>query len=329
MPAADRFVIVTGSMRSGTSLLGHLLQRRPAGERAVAGLGFDNDESREVVELFARVREALGPETGYGDPFLDIGSPDALCAALRPHCSVDATEIKRSLREELEAAILRCAPPGPPPTLFGLKRTSMNYEIAFVEALYADVRLIFTVRDPRDVFVSHAVRLKSAQTSGSSLAILAYVLANHYMLARYRAQGRAVLVLRYEDLAAAPLATMQRVVEHMGVAPGDFDFASLASREVPNNSSYGEGGGRGFVSGAGIMRDSVGRFHDVIEPLVGRLVEWLCAPVMAAHGYVPVRAGLAWDADFEPLLEAMRKRCAQAKISYAPVARRLAELGVG
>ena len=69
MTDIERFVIVTGSMRSGTSLLGHLLQQRPGAQRALPELAFDNDEGRAVVDLFATVRQAIVPEIGYGDPF--------------------------------------------------------------------------------------------------------------------------------------------------------------------------------------------------------------------------------------------------------------------
>ena len=329
MTDIERFVIVTGRMRSGTSLLGHLLQQRPGAQRALPELAFDNDEGRAVVDLFATVRQAIVPEIGYGDPFREVTLEGSLLDALRPAPDATLEDTKRDLRARLAGEIVGLAPPGPTPHMLGLKRTSMNYEIGIIDALYRDVRLIFTVRDPRDVFVSHAKRLGSAQNAGSSLLILAYALSNHYMLERLARAQRPVLVVRYEDMVNAPLAPMRRILGHIGVDAASFDFDSVLSQAVPNNSSYGEGGGRGFVAGAGITRDSVGRFRDFIEPELGRLVELLCAPIMTAHGYAAALGDLHWEAAFQPHIDAMRKRCAAARISFEPVLRRLAELGVG
>lgn len=324
----ERFVIVTGSMRSGTSLLGHLLQQRSDGQRALPYLAFDNDESRAVIDLFATIRQTVTPAIGYGDPFREVALDGPLLDALRPSADATLEDTRCALRARLADDIVRLAPSGPTPRMLGLKRTSMNYELGIIDALYGDVRLIFTVRDPRDVFVSHAKRLGSAQHAGSSLLILAYALANHYMLERLAHAGRKVLIVRYEDLVATPLAPMRSVIEHLGVDAAQFDFDGVLSQAVPNNSSYGEGGGRGFVAGAGITRDSVGRFREFIEPELGRLVELLCAPVMAAHGYTAGLGNLRWEAGFTPHIEAMRKRCAAAHISFEPVQRRLTELGV-
>ncbi len=328
MPDIERFVIVTGSMRSGTSLLGHLLQQRPGGRRAAAELAFDNDESRVVVDLFTTVRQAVVPEIGYGDPFREVRLAGPLLDALRPTPGASLEDTRHELRSRLISDILRLAPPGPSPCMLGLKRTSMNYEIGVIDALFRDVRLIFTTRDPRDVFVSHAKRLGSAQHTGSSLLILAYALSNHYMLAGLARVKRALLVVRYEDLVADPIPPLRLVLEHIGVDAANFDFEGVVSHAVPNNSSYGAGGGRSFVTGAGITQDSVGRFRDFIEPELGRLVELLCAPIMAAHDYAPALDDLHWEPGFQRHIEAVRKRCAAARISFEPVRRRLAEIGV-
>ena len=328
MAEIERFVIVTGSMRSGTSLLGHLLQRRPSGERALAELAFDNDEGRAVVDLFTAARQAITPEIGYGDPFREVTLEGPLLQALSTYPGASPEEIKRELRERLANEILRLAPPGPAPRMLGLKRTSMNYEIGILDALYPDLRLIFTVRDPRDVFVSHAVRMGSEQQTGTSLLILTYALANHYMLERLARERRAALVIRYEDMVSEPVAPMRRIVAHLGVDPASFDLDSVLSRNIPNNSSYSEGAGSGFVTGTGITRNSIGRFQHFIDPELGRLVELLCAPIMLANGYAAAVDNLGWEARFQRHIDAMRKRCSAAKISFEPVIRRLAELGV-
>ena len=49
---------------------------------------------------------------------------------------------------------------------------------------------------------------------------------------------------------------------------------------------------------------------------------------MAAHDYAPAAGDLHWETGFQSHIEAMRKRCATATISFEPVLRRLTELGV-
>ena len=324
----ERFVIVTGSMRSGTSLLGHLLQQQPDGKRAIAELAFDNDMCRAVVELFATVRKTIVPAIGYGDPFREVELDGPLLEALSALPGASADHARRELRARLAKEIIPLAPPGPTPSMLGIKRTSMNYEIGIIDALFRDVRLIFTVRDPRDVFVSHAKRMGATQDAGSSLLILAYALANHYMLERLARAQRAVLVVRYEDMVQEPVAQMRRILAHLDVDAAGFSVDSVLSPQVPNNSSYSASVGDGFVAGEGITRASVGRFRDFIEPELGRLVELLCAPIMATHGYAPALGELHWETGFQRHIEAMRKRCTAARISFEPVLRRLTELGV-
>ena len=328
MADIDTFVIVTGSMRSGTSLLGYLLQQRPGGIRAVADLAFENDESSEVAELFGEIRAAVTPEVGFGDPFRNVTLSGALLDAFTPQPGATAEDAKQHIKKRLEQEIMRHAPAGPDPRILGIKRTSMNYEIDVIKGLYNDVRLVFTVRDPRDVFVSHARRLNNRQNKGTSLLILAYVLGNHYMLERLAQEGSPVLVVKYEDLATTPIEPMRQVLNHIGINEQDFQLNSLASHTVPNNSSYGEGGGREFVQGDGITQSSIGRFQSVIDPEIARLIEVLCAPLMKTHGYALQAETLAWEEGFERHIDAMRARCVSAKISFEPVERRLVELGI-
>jgi hypothetical protein len=319
-----KVIVVTGSMRSGTSLLGHLLQKRPDGSRAHPDLVFDNDESRFVVDLFAAVRAAVDPPIGYGDPYRAVRLDERVAGALE----TAAFGAGDRLQERLVSEIATMAPPGPPPVAVGLKRTSMNYELGILRSLFPEVRPIFTVRDPRDVFVSHVRRLDTKPDSGNALLILCYILSNHAMIRRLRGDGLPVHVVRYEDLASAPRRVMEEVVGFAGLSLAGYDFEGLTTSAIPSNSSFNEGAGRRFVDGKGISGDAVGRFQSHLGGEVGEFVELLCAPVIAAYGYQPPRAEPRPREGHRSLVAAMRARCEAARISTAAADLRLAEVGL-
>jgi hypothetical protein len=325
---AQRFVVVTGSMRSGTSLIGHLLQKHPSGARAHEQIAFDNDESSFVADLFRRLRTNLGDDVGFGDTDrMVVLSHDLLDALVEPGPGPIEGRIAH-LRALLVAEIIRLAPPGPEPRVIGLKRTSMNYEIGLVDALFDDVRLIFTVRDPRDVLLSHARRLKVAPDSPGGLLILAYVVSNQVMISRLQEAGRRPLVLQYETVVANPVAAMEDVLDHAGLDRDGYDFASLLSNNVPNNSSFGSGAGTGFVDGEGINTGSIGRFRSVLDARVGRFVDFLCSDINAAYGYEAISSRQDWEPQFADLLRALDKGCRRARISMAAVQNRLSAAGI-
>ena len=326
MASVNRLLIVTGSMRSGTSLMGHILQQRPDGRRAHPDLAFDNDESEWVVSIFSKLRAALGGDkVGYGDTDINVVLTDDLLDALEVTPGSLNDRIAQ-LRRRLTDEILRLAPEGPYPDMFGLKRTTMNYEIGLMDALFDDVRLVFTIRDPRDILLSHSKRVKSQVTEGKALLILAYVLANHAMITRLRKQGREVLAVQYEHAVAHPVDVARQLIAHAGLNVEQYDFDGLLTNKVPNNSSFGSGEGTKFVEGGGITTSSIGRHKTLLEPTVAAFVSYLCGHILTANDYETSPHNVDWDPKFEPLLKVMAKRCKQLHISLHAVEARLKEL---
>jgi hypothetical protein len=311
-------------MRSGTSLLGHLLQKHPSGRRAHEALAFDNDESRFVADTFAALRRAIRPDVGFGDPFRRIEVTDGLLLA----AGLDGAAPRERFREALRAEIVRLAPPGAPPSMLGLKRTSMNYELDVLAALFPDVRPVFTVRDPRDVYLSHARRMGDAYGPGHSLLILSYILGNHWMLARLAREGGRHLLVRYEDLVADPAAQVQAILDFAGLDPAGYDFASLDSPSIPSNSSFNEKAGTDFVPDQGITRASIGRHRGAVDESTAQLVDLLCAPILEEHGYAPAFGDATWREEYAGPMRMLRDTCEATGVSFDPMARRLAELGV-
>jgi hypothetical protein len=325
---SHRFLAVTGSMRSGTSLIGHLLQKRPSGARAHDQIAFDNDESRFVVDLFGRLRKGLGGDIGFGDTDSPVTLQHDLLDVLVGPDPRSLEDRIADLRNQLVASITTLAPPGPDPSVVGLKRTSMNYEINLVDALFDDVRLVFTVRDPRDVLLSHARRLKVSPDSPNGLLILAYAVSNQVMIRRLRGSGRKLLVLKYEAVVRDPVSAMERVVDLAGVDRSGYDFKGLLSPEIPNNSSYGSGSGQGFVEGDGINTGSIGRFRSSLDPILVRFVDFLCNDINTEYGYDPVAAMPDWEPPFADLLGSLVKGCRRSGISLTAIHGRLRQAGM-
>lgn len=329
MTADQRFLVVTGTMRSGTSLIACLLKKRENGHRAHPLIAFSNDDSKEIKELFSQLRRTLGDGTvGFGEVDATFELTDKILDALGVTHGPLADRIA-VLRERIIVDILRHCPQGPMPTIFGLKRTSLNYGIGLFDQLFRDVSVVFTLRDPRDVLVSHARRINVDVSSGNALLILAYILSNYAMIARMRESKRPMHVLKYESVVADPVASMTKVLEFVGADPDLYDFEGILGESVPSNSSFGVSGGRGFVEGAGISTKSIGKHRDLLAQDVRRFVDAVCGEIIDAFGYASesdTRCG-EWDDGFEPLVTAMRISCKLKRISTKAVDSRLRVLG--
>lgn len=323
------FVVVTGSMRSGTSLIGHLLQHGRRGDRAHRDLAFDNDTSRFVVDLFEAVRLETNPVALYGDPFREVRLTKEMlerfygCPVANFAAGVD------KLRADLRSEIERLAPAGGEPKFIGLKRTSMNYEIAIIRELFPKLRSIFTVRDPRDTFISHAKRVQSDQAAGYSLLILSYILGNYYAIARHLKSDVATHVIKYEDFVARPTAYTTKLLEFIGMDSTVYDWDYLTGSGFPSNSSYNKGKGIEFVGGHGISGESVGRFQSMVSPDIVAFIELLCDPILRQYGYREAATSVDWEPTFNDFVTTVRDGCRESNVSFAPIAHRLKELGQG
>jgi hypothetical protein len=278
--SSEKFVILTGSMRSGTSLLGYLLQRTPDGQRAYPELAFENDESQWVADLFSSMAQA---GAGFGDPYewLDLSRARNALAAFLDCPEADCESV---LRTQLRAEILKFAPAGPAPIMIGLKRTSMNNELAIVEELFPGTRVIFMVRNPLAVVASHCRRLQVDPTSGNGLLIIAYILSNLAMIERIRSARKFHLVVRYEDLVEKPADTIESARNFLELCAGNYLPVDFSDEMIPSNSSFNATLGAGFEYGKGIRSRQPTEGASLSE-VVTAFVAWLCRPVFLAFGY--------------------------------------------
>ncbi|MEL7282788.1 MAG: sulfotransferase [Pseudomonadota bacterium] len=321
MSAVSRILVLTGSMRSGTSLLGHIMQKKSDGMRAYEDLAFDNDESKRLGSVFSKLRAYTPTEASASSGLLNHDVLDAI--------DIPAGSLEHriaALREVFLSEIEQLAPKGPIPKLYGFKRTSINHALDLITALFDDVRVVFTVRDPRDILLSHRKRVNADMRDGNALLILAYALSNHEMILRRQKQGKDTLVIPYERAVRYPVDVTKDILDYCSLAPEKYDFDSLLTSDVPNNSSFGAGGGLEFVKGKGITTTSIGRHKTELDADMSSFVNYLCGHILTSNGYETTLENVDWDPDFEPLLTAMAKRCKQLHISLHAVEARLKEL---
>jgi hypothetical protein len=263
---------IVGMPRSGTTLLTALLDGHPQvlvlnETHAFKWIG----AADPVVGLF-RV-------PFYRDAFPEGGSERReLEAALRRRVSgpVDIgtglTALAESLREISPAAAN---------ARLWIEKTPRHYLRAreLVEAFGETTRIVFMLRDPRDVVASHAAKW------GRSLQRVARHWAEADALAqRYHARWpAAVCTLRYEDLVREPEATTRQVASHFGIEwSEDLMVPTMRGADWRGNSSYEQ-------PIVGISDRSIGQYEKELDARAIAQVEGLLGPRMTRRGYEPTR----------------------------------------
>lgn len=240
-------VFVVGAGRSGSTMLMKVLSHHPR----IAWLSpiahrypLRLDLQRRVLEALdapligSSVRDRFGPREAYG--FWEAHSP----GFRTPHRDLVATDVTASRREALIAAV-------------GATRTARRDHfvakitgwprVSFLRAVFPDARFIHLVRDGRPVAASFARMTVEAwpgwrgpahwrfgllepryqelwDRAGQSFLVLAGI---QWMLVldaieRIRAEAGAALIdVRYEDLCAAPAATIDAILRHGGIEPSE------------------------------------------------------------------------------------------------------------
>jgi hypothetical protein len=284
------FLVVTGTMRSGTTLMGELLYARQPPAQRHPQLAFDNDRIT-TLRVLARLlrRHAPAGRLAAEDPEHEIPVLPALVAR---HFGVAGEGIGEAqalalLARRLRDEILGFAPSAEPPRVLGLKCTHLFREIDLLRRAFSRVIAVVMVRDPRDVLASSYGRLRARQPKRFINRVLVTALGYHYFLEARRADAD-LLAVRYESLVADPQAQLWRVLEAAGLDPARYDWAALAAGGVSSNSSWNAGAGAQMIAGSGISGGSVAAYRRHLSEFEIYAVETLLAPLMQRHGYEPV-----------------------------------------
>jgi hypothetical protein len=313
MPAE---LLVTGCYRSGTTLLEKLLHAHPAS--CVASQPFPVlyayvkglfDESRGLVRRYPLGHRFL--EDGYSDAdfaaFLDrrhltdadldavfeqlarytegLWTPEILGArpAIRPGVFLD-------VYRQLMQVVLGLFPKAGI-RVIGSKEILVEEYVSYL--LGKGVHVVIIIRDPRDMIASLNFSERDNATGCDRPVLYSMRIWRKSVATALAFEGHPRFRwVRYEDLVAHPLPVLARLVGFLQL-PAFPDNALTGplrdqrGRDWEGNSS--------FRDQAGVSRESVGRFRDVLPLPVQSMIETVTAPELQLLGYgvsQPVAAAL-------------------------------------
>lgn len=314
-------VLVTGTMRSGTTLISRLLQR--LGQTSSAhGIYFESDADTFLHE--ARIQ--WGHRHGRADPWEEFSYNPAHVANLlgigeeSPTPTEGAEALNRHFIDEILFRLAPCFKP----SVVGCKATVLVREIELFLLGKFSQKAIITVRDPRDVLASHIVRQRFTrrhiEAYSAWLTLLAYdafepVIQN----------DERVKFVRYEDLVSTPRESIPDLCRFIGLEVMSSAQLNTILANVDSNSSYE----RPAASQAGIYSESVGAFRKHLSPADIWMTEQLCGSYMQRHGYASV-SRLRRPAMEAYLLQTLREVIEVGhRLGYSvrPLVRRATELG--
>lgn len=262
---ADAFtgaaVFVVGYYRSGTSLLLSLLEGHPElvilpGEsRWFSVLRPELDrlpEPEKTAALHAAwIRRIISP-AGL-PPFWTLGrpweGPDRYALFTRHLLALAAGRAPRQdLLGVVAAALAATRDDGSRPRLWAEKTPRQEMQVAEILAAYPAARFVHIVRDPRASVAS--IRRINADHRLESVPAAAVELRDSLQTAsdNAKALGDRYLVVRYEDLVAAPEQEMRRVTSMLGLEWAD----SLVRPAMTANSSTPDRRVRGRIHGLSV-----------------------------------------------------------------------------
>jgi hypothetical protein len=200
--------------------------------------------------------------------------PMAALAALLKGC-----ETPRDVAAALFAAELAAACK---PRAF-IKENEPHLFIEDYRALGPHPRFVWMVRDPRDMALSWA---RSPIIRGGVVRAAKRWRADQDGT-RALAERLQPVVLRYEDLIAAPEACLRRVCDELAIA---FSPRMLAPARYAAHASADAQRTAGFANlDREIMAGNAGKFRAGLTAAACAYVETLCAPLMARFGYEPTQ----------------------------------------
>jgi hypothetical protein len=292
----ENLVFLVGCPRSGTTWLQRLLATHPQVRTGQESHLFDF----YIGPQLRRWREVLDPAvTGRGG--VGIG------------CYITEEQYLTILRQYMLSLLTPMLQPVAPGELFLDKTPEHALFMPEIHRFLPLARVIHMIRDPRDVAAS---LLAASRSWGAAWAPRTVTRAALTWEAHVRAVRREVsslppslfLEVRYEDLAARPVATLQRAVDFLRLAWSESELARAI--EVNQASEMRSGGGtaipvRGaFANAAGMVVEPEGFVRHARPGAWRRELTWsqrlmvqgITGQLMAELGYArarPILTGVA------------------------------------
>jgi LPS sulfotransferase NodH len=318
------FLLVTGSMRSGTTLLGELLYSRYEKCCRHPQLSFANDNINTLRELATKYTRLLA-EGATADEEQRVNNCVTQLLVKKGWQDRKSGGLTGLLQNEINAV----APtPEALPLVHGLKTTGLFDEFQWMKRFLGQARQIMVFRDPRDVLVSNlkrtALKKRQKETStwnrfrdmllgrrgGSSRTeaesidydgyLVLSMMENGYSYWLRHAGDADLIMIRYENLVSDPESSMRKVMLFLQLPAEHYDWKSLQSSSIVSNSSFLIQEPNGAVP-AGIQTSAVGRYKSTMSAFDLWLTQWLLGPMMQELNYPLEDCG-----SYQPDKEALR-----------------------
>jgi len=308
-------LFISGMFRSGTTLLGRMLNAHP--EISVA--------SDPYLDFFKHLRSAVGEELGIkvnpSEPIDDYYflSPQrelfqrirtstldrpfnpqlipqlmdtintrasTYCPLICDHLSTNVGKGDKTFEDVFNSllTVLTNAYGKKSAKYIGFKEVWANEFIPAFAHSYENARFIQILRDPRAVSAS-----KNAKDACYPWLFLGRqwrkITATSWLNQHDDKFGAKVLTIKYEDLVSKPVETSKNICNFL-----ELDF----SKEMADASSFVDGGGRPWkqnsnyvAGGASFDSGAIDRWRSIMTERERALIDFLCHPEMTLFDYVP------------------------------------------
>lgn len=264
-------IFVTGPDRSGTTLMFALLASHPS------------------ISMTRRTNMWRWFDGQFG-LLADPANLDALIATLGRYkrlgdVAIDADRIKSIVGDaptygEVFDAVLRDHARSAGKDRWGDKSLHTEHHADRLFSEFPDARVIHMMRDPRDRHASIVNRYDGVGRPSVAASSMRWLRSTRAGLRNVKRYEDRYLIVRYEDLAAEPLATLEAVCAFLGE---DVDEAMLSMGGAPEhargNSSFGT------IDTGTISTRSIGRYKSALDPDDVTFIETVAAPHLARFGY--------------------------------------------
>lgn len=299
MTTATDLLVVTGPMRSGTTLLGDCLQSIEGHVRH-PDLAFSDDSFVDIRHLSERLRKA---PTGIPqmDPATIIPVDPSVVDAF--YGAPFAAEFRNRILE-------RCGRDRSTPTV-GFKNTALLAEFRVLKEYFPETKMVVLIRDPRDAYISYLARARRNTDPGQEHRHDPEAVMNSMFLNAYvdlmKKNDPDVIFVKYENLVADTEIEIKKILKFANLEEKKFDWGSLKSIGVLNNSSFEINHPDDIITGSMIHRKGIGRHFEMLGGYDLYKIERLTDEAMRSFGYQQrTRRNWLWDikinAEFLPSL---------------------------
>ncbi|HEX6654649.1 MAG TPA: sulfotransferase [Candidatus Limnocylindria bacterium] len=158
---------------------------------------------------------------------------------------------------------------------------------------FPDARILHMIRDPRDRYASVIKRWKQQARAGAGGATAAWLASVALAQENERRYAGRYRMLRYEDLASDPEATLRAVCAFIGE---EYEPRMLLMEDAQDFRDTGGNSSYGTRQPGRISTDSIGRFRSVLRSADIAFIQQRAGRVMRRLGYEPVATAMSGGA---------------------------------